>query len=64
VTIPCFTTERVNRNGPADMKTQHDPPNERGQDRGTIGGILFRLVVIAADDVATPGKRRSCGRLS
>ena len=27
VTIPCFATERVNRNGPADMKTQTDPPN-------------------------------------
>lgn len=27
VTIPCFATERVNRNGPADMNTQEDPPN-------------------------------------
>jgi hypothetical protein len=27
VTIPCFATERVNATGPADMKTQHDPPN-------------------------------------
>src|SRR6202030_926342 len=36
-------------------------PFERSQDRGTIGGILFRLVVIAADDVATPGKRHRLG---
>jgi hypothetical protein len=27
VTIPCFATERVNLNQPADMKTQTDPPN-------------------------------------
>jgi hypothetical protein len=27
VTIPCFATERVNLTHPADMKTQHDPPN-------------------------------------
>jgi hypothetical protein len=27
VTVPCFATDRVNLNGPADMKTQTDPPN-------------------------------------
>jgi hypothetical protein len=27
VTIPCFATERVNLNGPADMNTQKDPAN-------------------------------------
>ena len=27
VTVPCFATERVNLNGPADMNTQHDDPN-------------------------------------
>jgi hypothetical protein len=27
VTIPCFATERINLNGPADMNTQHDKPN-------------------------------------
>jgi hypothetical protein len=27
VTVPCFATERVNLNQPADMKTQTDPPN-------------------------------------
>lgn len=27
VTIPCFATQRVNRDGPADMSTQNDPPN-------------------------------------
>jgi hypothetical protein len=27
VTIPCFATDRVNLNGPADMNTQTDPPN-------------------------------------
>jgi hypothetical protein len=27
VTVPCFATDRVNLNSPADMNTQHDPPN-------------------------------------
>ncbi|WP_429360875.1 hypothetical protein [Paraburkholderia sp. MM5496-R1] len=27
VTIPCFATDRINLNGPADMNTQHDDPN-------------------------------------
>jgi hypothetical protein len=27
VTVPCFATDRVNLNGPADMNTQTDPPN-------------------------------------
>ena len=27
LTAPCFATERVNLNAPADMKTQTDPPN-------------------------------------
>ena len=27
VAVPCFATERVNLNQPADMKTQTDPPN-------------------------------------
>jgi hypothetical protein len=27
VTVPCFATPRVNLTQPADMKTQHDPPN-------------------------------------
>ena len=27
VAVPCFATERINLNQPADMKTQTDPPN-------------------------------------
>jgi hypothetical protein len=30
---------------------------ERGEDRGAIGGVLLRLLMVAADDVASPGQR-------
>src|SRR3954463_7931585 len=36
-------------------------PFERGQDRGAVGGILFRLAVITADDVAASGQRHRLG---
>jgi hypothetical protein len=44
VAVPCFATERVNLNQPADMKTQTDPPNVQmittvpGQDVDTYFG--------------------------
>ena len=49
VTIPCFATERVNLNGPADMKTQPDTPNARtittnpGQEVDTYFGCWLDL---------------------
>jgi hypothetical protein len=36
-------------------------PFERSQDRGSRGGILLHLFVIATDDVASPGERHSLG---
>jgi hypothetical protein len=34
---------------------------QRGQDRGPIGGILLRLLMIAADDVAPASQRHRLG---
>ena len=34
---------------------------QRGHDRGAVGGILFRLLMIAADDVAPPRQRHRLG---
>ena len=37
------------------------PPLQRGQDRGSGGGVLSHLVAIAADDIAPPGQSDGLG---
>src|SRR5215475_6423454 len=37
-------------------------PLQRGEDRGAIGGILLRLLMVAADNVTAPGQHHRLGR--
>ena len=37
---------------------------ERGDDRGAIGGILFRFLVVAANDAASPGQHHRLGLIA
>jgi hypothetical protein len=36
-------------------------PLQRGEDRGAIGGILLRLLIVATDNVAPPGQHHRLG---